>query len=212
VTEPEEYIYSLCWILLTVFERLSSETLAGDVSSGGILLRSKIQEHKLMALNLQDKQAIVAEVTEVAKGALSAVVADSRGVTVDKMTELRKAGREAGVYMRVVRNTLLRRVVEGTQFEVLKDTFVGPTLIAYSMEHPGAAARLFKEFAKANAKFEVKAAAFEGELITAENIDRLATLPTYEEALARLMSTMKEAAAGKLVRTLAAVRDAKEAA
>lgn len=91
-----------------------------------------------MALNLQDKQAIVAEVSEVAKGALSAVVADSRGVTVDKMTELRKAGREAGVYMRVVRNTLLRRVVEGTQFECLKDTFVGPTLIAYSMEHPQA--------------------------------------------------------------------------
>ena len=110
-----------------------------------------------MALNLQDKQAIVAEVSEVAKGALSAVVADSRGVTVDKMTELRKAGREAGVYMRVVRNTLLRRAVEGTPFECLKDAFVGPTLIAYSMEHPGAAARLFKEFAKANAKFEVKA-------------------------------------------------------
>lgn len=150
-----------------------------------------------MALNLQDKQAIVAEVSEVAKGALSAVVADSRGVTVDKMTELRKAGREAGVYMRVVRNTLLRRVVEGTQFECLKDTFVGPTLIAYSMEHPGAAARLFKEFAKANAKFEVKAAAFEGELIPASQIDRLATLPTYEEAIARLMATMKEASAGK---------------
>lgn len=128
------------------------------------------------------------------------------------MTELRKAGREAGVYMRVVRNTLLRRVVEGTQFECLKDTFVGPTLIAYSMEHPGAAARLFKEFAKANAKFEVKVAAFEGELIPASQIDRLATLPTYEEAIARLMATMKEASAGKLVRTLAAVRDAKEAA
>ncbi len=76
-----------------------------------------------MALNLQDKQAIVAEVSEVAKGALSAVVADSRGVTVDKMTELRKAGREAGVYMRVVRNTLLRRAVEGTPFECLKDAF-----------------------------------------------------------------------------------------
>ena len=161
-----------------------------------------------MALNLQDKQAIVAEVSEVAKGALSAVVADSRGVTVDKMTELR----EAGVYMRVVRNTLLRRAVEGTPFECLKDAFVGPTLIAYSMEHPGAAARLFKEFAKANAKFEVKAAAFEGELIPASQIDRLATLPTYEEAIARLMATMKEASAGKLVRTLAAVRDAKEAA
>ena len=115
-----------------------------------------------MALNLQDKQAIVAEVIEVAKGAHSAVIADSRGVTVDKMTELRKAGREAGVYMRVVRNTLMRRIVEGTRFECLKDTVVGPTLVAFSMEHPGAAARLFKDFAKANAKIEVKAAAFEG--------------------------------------------------
>lgn len=165
-----------------------------------------------MALNLQDKQAIVVEVKEVAKGALSAVVADSRGVTVDKMTELRKAGRKAGVYMRVVRNTLIRRVVEGTPFECLKDMFVGPTLIAFSSEHPGAAARLFKEFAKTNAEFEVKAAAFEGKLILAAQVDRLATLPTYDEAIARLMKTMKEAAAGKLVRTLAALRDQKEAA
>lgn len=165
-----------------------------------------------MALNLQGKQAIVAEVKEVAKGALSAVVADSRGVTVDKMTELRKAGREAGVHMQVVRNTLLRRIVEGTPFECLKDTFVGPTLIAFSSGHPGAAARLFKAFAKDHAKFEVKAAAFEGELIHAVQIDRLATLPTYEEAIAKLMGTMKEAAAGKLVRTLAALRDQKEAA
>ncbi|AWS49613.1 MULTISPECIES: 50S ribosomal protein L10 [Providencia] len=165
-----------------------------------------------MALNLQDKQAIVAEVSEVAKGALSAVVADSRGVTVAKMTELRKAGREAGVYIRVVRNTLIRRAVEGTSYDVLKDVFVGPTLIAFSNEHPGAGARLFKEFAKANPAFEIKAAAFEGELIQAKDIDRLATLPTYDEAIARLMSTMKEAAAGKLVRTLAALRDQKEAA
>lgn len=165
-----------------------------------------------MALNLQDKQAIVAEVTEVAKGALSAVVADSRGVTVAKMTELRKASREAGVYIRVVRNTLIRRAVEGTSYEVLKNAFIGPTLIAFSNEHPGAAARLFKEFAKANPAFEIKAAAFEGELIQAEDIDRLATLPTYEEAIARLITTIKEASAGELVRTLAALRDQKEAA
>ncbi|KMW71067.1 50S ribosomal protein L10 [Photorhabdus luminescens subsp. luminescens] len=163
-----------------------------------------------MALNLQDKQAIVAEVSEVAKGALSAVVADSRGVAVDKMTELRKAGREAGVYIRVVRNTLIRRAVEGTAYECLKEAFIGPTLIAFSNEHPGAAARLFKEFAKANPAFEIKAAAFEGEFIPAANIDRLATLPTYEEAIARLMSTMKEAVAGKLVRTLAALRELRE--
>ena len=158
-----------------------------------------------MALNLQDKQAIVAEVNEAAKGALSAVIADSRGVTVDKMTELRKAAREAGVTMRVVvRNTLLRRAVEGTDFECLQDTFVGPTLIAFSNEHPGAAARLFKDFAKANDKFEIKGAAFEGKI---QDVEFLATLPTYEEAIARLMGTMKEAAAGKLVRTFAALRD-----
>ena len=157
-----------------------------------------------MALNLQDKQAIVAEVNEAAKGALSAVIADSRGVTVDKMTELRKAGREAGVTMRVVRNTLLRRAVEGTDFECLQDTFVGPTLIAFSNEHPGAAARLFKDFAKANDKFEIKGAALEGKI---QDVEFLATLPTYEEAIARLMGTMKEAAAGKLARTFAALRD-----
>ena len=89
----------------------------------------------------------------------------------------------------------------------MSDVFVGPTLIAFSNEHPGAAARLFKEFAKANDKFEIKGAAFEGEFIDAKSIDKLATLPTYDEAIARLMGTMKEAAAGKLARTLAALRD-----
>ncbi len=162
-----------------------------------------------MALNLQDKLAIVAQVNEVAKGALSAVVADFSNITADKMTELRKAGRESGIYIRVIRNTLMRRVVEGTPFRCLKDTFVGPTLIAFSIEHPGMAARLFKEFEKANIGFEIKAAAFEGELIPAGQIDRLAMLPTYNEAIVSLMATMKEAASGKLVRTLAALRDQK---
>ena len=164
-----------------------------------------------MALGLEDKKAIVAEVSEAAKGALSAVAADSRGVTVAKMTALRQSAREAGVYMRVVRNTLLTRAVEGSDFECMKDVFVGPTLIAFSNEHPGAAARLFKEFAKANDKFSIKGGAFQGEFIPAAQIDRLATLPTYEEAIAKLMATMKEASAGKLVRTLAALRDKKEA-
>ena len=157
-----------------------------------------------MALNLQDKQAIVAEVSESAKGALSAVVADARGVTVGKMTQLRKEARAAGVDMRIVRNTLLRRALEDTNYSVLNDVFVGPTLIAFSNEHPGAAARLFKEFAKANDKFEIKGAAFEGKI---QDVEFLATLPTYEEAIARLMGTMKEAAAGKLARTFAALRD-----
>ena len=164
-----------------------------------------------MALGLEDKKAIVAEVSEAAKGALSAVAADSRGVTVAKMTTLRQSAREAGVYMRVVRNTLLTRAVEGSDFECMKDVFVGPTLIAFSNEHPGAAARLFKEFAKGNDKFSIKGGAFQGEFIPAAQIDRLATLPTYEEAIAKLMATMKEASAGKLVRTLAALRDKKEA-
>lgn len=96
-----------------------------------------------MAINLQDKKAIVAEVQEAAKGALSAVVADSRGVTVGAITALRKEAREAGVWMRVVRNTLAKRAVEGTPFECLSESLVGPSLIAFSSEHPGAAARIF---------------------------------------------------------------------
>ena len=117
-----------------------------------------------MALGLVEKQAIVAEVQAAAKEALSGVVADSRGVTVEAMTALRKEAREAGVWMKVVRNTLAKRAVEGTDYECLKDTFVGPTLIAFSQEHPGAAARIFKDFAKNNEQFELKAAAFEGEV------------------------------------------------
>ncbi len=160
-----------------------------------------------MAIGLEQKKAIVAEVQEAANGALSAVVADSRGVEVGDMTALRKQAREAGVWLRVVRNTLARRAVEGTAFECLTDTFVGPTIIAFSNEHPGAGARILKDFAKGNDKFELKAAAFEGNVV---DVAMLASLPTYDEALAKLMSCMKEAAAGKLVRTLDAVRVAKE--
>lgn len=160
-----------------------------------------------MALGLEDKKAIVAEVQEAAQGALSAVVADSRGVTVGAMTALRKEAREAGVWMKVVRNTLARRAVEGTPYECLNDILVGPSLIAFSSEHPGAAARIFKDFAKKNDKFELKGGAFDGAMVS---VDMLATLPTYNEAIARLMSVMKEASAGKLVRTIAAIRDQKE--
>jgi large subunit ribosomal protein L10 len=160
-----------------------------------------------VALGLEDKKAIVAEVQEAAQGALSAVIADSRGVTVGAMTALRKEAREAGVWMKIVRNTLARRAIEGTPYECLSETLVGPSLIAFSSEHPGAAARIFKDFAKKNDKFEIKGGAFEGNVVS---VDMLATLPTYDEAIAKLMSVMKEAAAGKLVRTIAAVRDQKE--
>lgn len=160
-----------------------------------------------MALGLNDKKAIVAEVQEAASGALSAVVADSRGVTVDAMTALRKEARENGVWMKVVRNTLAKRAIEGTEVECIKDVLTGPSLIAISKEHPGAAARIFKNFAKENELFELKAAAFEGEIV---DVNMLASLPTYDEAIAKLMAVMKEASAGKLVRTIAAVRDQKE--
>lgn len=160
-----------------------------------------------MAINLDDKKAIVAEVQEAAAGAQSAVVADSRGVTVEAITALRKQARENGVWMKVVRNTLARRAVEGTPFECLKDSFVGPSLIAFSSEHPGAAARIFSDFAKENEVFELKTAAYEGDVV---DVAMLAKLPTYDEAIAKLMSAMKEASAGKLVRTIAAVRDQKE--
>ncbi|PKH01837.1 50S ribosomal protein L10 [Psychromonas sp. MB-3u-54] len=163
-----------------------------------------------MALGLEDKKAIVAEVNEAAKIALSAVVANSRGVTVGKMNALRAQARVEGVNLRLVRNTLARRALEGTDFACLADLFIGPTILAFSNEHPGAAARLLKDFAKANDQFEIKGLAFEGEFIEAAQLDRLATLPTYDEAIAKLMATMKEAAAGKLVRTLAAIRDQKE--
>jgi large subunit ribosomal protein L10 len=160
-----------------------------------------------VAIGLEQKKAIVAEVQEAANAALSAVVADSRGVEVGDMTALRKEAREAGVWLKVVRNTLARRAVEGTAYECLTDTFVGPTIIAFSKEHPGAGARILSKFAKGNDKFELKAAAFEGNVV---DVAMLASLPTYEEALAKLMSCMKEAAAGKLVRTLDAVRVQKE--
>jgi large subunit ribosomal protein L10 len=160
-----------------------------------------------VALALEGKKEIVAQVQQAASCALSAVVANSRGITVDKMDALRKEARQNGVWLKVVRNTLARRAVQGTAYECLADSFVGPSLIAFSNEHPGAGARILKEFAKTNDKLEFKAAAFEGVLV---DFSMLAVLPTFDEAIAKLMSVMKEAAAGKLVRTLAAIRDQKE--
>lgn len=175
-----------------------------------------------MAIGLEDKKAIVAEVNETATSALSLVIADARGVTVDGMTALRKDARESNVTLRVVRNTLAKRALEGTEFECVSGSLTGPSLFGFSMEDPGAAARLFKDFTKTNDKFEVKALAVSGQMLGAEQLDVLAKLPTRDQALALLMSVMKAPATklvqtmnevpGKLVRTLAAVRDQKEAA
>ncbi|MGI1677155.1 MAG: 50S ribosomal protein L10 [Cellvibrionaceae bacterium] len=153
-----------------------------------------------MALRLEDKKAIVAEVNETAASAMSLVIADSRGVNVTDMTALRKLARENQVSLRVVRNTLAKRAVEGTDFECVKDALVGPSIFGFSMEDPGAAARLFKDFAKANDKFEIKALSVGGKLLEAGQIDALAKLPTRDQALASLMSVMI-APVTKLVRT-----------
>ncbi|QQD17544.1 50S ribosomal protein L10 [Spongiibacter nanhainus] len=175
-----------------------------------------------MALRLDDKKAIVADVNETAASALSLVIADARGCTVSEMTELRKAAREAQVDMRVVRNTLAKLALKGTDYECAEEAFKGPSLLAFSMEDPGAAARIFKDFAKENDEFEVKALAVSGQLLGPEQLDVLAKLPTRDQALSMLMSVMKAPTTklvqtmnevpGKLVRTLAAVRDQKEAA
>lgn len=162
-----------------------------------------------MPLNLQKKQEIVKTVNKVAQNAMSAILADFRGIKVSEITELRKLVRNVGVYMRVIRNTLLCRIVTGTNFECLRDVFTGPTLIAFSIEHPGTAARIFRSFSKENTTFKIKAAAFNGAVILDNDIDFLANLPTYEEAIIRLMLVIKDASSGKLVRTFAALRDKK---
>ncbi len=154
-----------------------------------------------MAIRLEDKQQIVSEVSEAAKGALSAVIADYRGVTVTDLTNLRKRARENGVYLRVVRNTLLKRAFEGTEFECLAPALKGPTILAFSIADPGAAARVLKDFAKEKDKFEVKALAIGGKMLPASQIDVLATLPTYDQAISILMSCML-APVTKLVRTI----------
>merc|ERR1712065_73348 len=120
------------------------------------------------------------DVNETAMNALSLVVADARGVTVSDMTALRKLARENKVYLKVIRNTLARRAFDGTEYECVKDSLVGPSLFGFSMEDPGAAARIFKDFAKENDKFEVKVLSVGGEQLGPGDLDVLAKLPTRE--------------------------------
>jgi large subunit ribosomal protein L10 len=129
-----------------------------------------------VTLRLEDKKEIVAAVNEAANNAFSAVVADYRGLTVSQLTQLRSKAREQNVYVRVVRNTLARRALEGTNFSLLNDALVGPSIIGLSMsvDDMGAAARLFKDFAKDNAKLEIKVGAYEGKLFAGDEIDVLA--------------------------------------
>ena len=155
-----------------------------------------------MALSLAQKKAVVEEVAEVARSAHSAVAAEYRGLTVTEMTTLRESAKRSGVYLRVVRNTLARRAVEGTDFECIRDRLAGPLVLAFSRDEPGAAARIVRDYAKSNDKLVVSFVAFDGRAMDAPAIDELASLPTREEALARLMSVLL-APATKLARTIA---------
>jgi large subunit ribosomal protein L10 len=174
-----------------------------------------------LSLNLQQKEAVVAEVAKQVAGAQAIVLAENRGMAVADMTKLRAKARESGIYFRVVKNTLVRRAVSGTPFEKLSDRMVGP--LAYGIgQDPVAVAKVLNDFAKGNEKFVITAGAMAGQVMTAKDVAALAALPSREELIAKLLGTMQAPIAkfvrtlnevpARFVRTLAAVRDAKPAA
>lgn len=172
-----------------------------------------------MAVTLAAKKAVVEEVSAVASKAVSAVVADYRGLTVNQMTQLRAEARNAGVYLKVVRNTLTRRAFKDTEFACLDDKLVGPVFIALSMNAPSDAARLMKNFVKTYEQLQIKALSVGGVIYQANQLEAVASLPTRDEALAKLMYVMKAPIEKfvrtlaephtKLVRTVAAIKDTK---
>ena len=162
-----------------------------------------------MALNLDSKKVVVDEVAQYAAKALSAVAAEYRGLTVAELTQLRVAARETGVYLRVVKNSLAKRAIAGTEFECMQEGLKGPLILAFSMEAPGAAARLINDFAKSNDKLIAKVIAFDGQSLDVSELARLASMPTRDEGISLIMAVMK-APVGKLARTLAALRDQKQ--
>jgi large subunit ribosomal protein L10 len=175
-----------------------------------------------MPLNLEDKKALVQEVAQIAAESQSVVAAEYRGITVSQMTELRAKARAQGVYMRVIKNTLARRAVAGTSFEAIGPKLKGPLVLAFSKDDPGAAARVVKEFAKSNDKLVASLVSLGGQVLPGSELERVASLPTREQALSMLLGTLKApiekfvrtlaAPHTKFVRTVAAVRDAKQGA
>ena len=175
-----------------------------------------------MSLNLEAKKAIIEEVAEVAGNSPSAVAAEYSGLTVSDMTELRQTARDAGIYLRVVRNTLARRALEDTSFDCMREGLTGPLILAFSKNEPGAAAKVVRDFAKKNDKLVVKLVALEGKLLQPSDIDALASLPSKDQAISMLMGMMTAPVASlvrtlaephaKFVRTVKAVADQKQAA
>ena len=155
-----------------------------------------------MALRLDDKKAMVAEVAAVAANAQSVVAAEYRGLTVTQMTDLRAKARKSGVYLRVVKNTLARKAIAGTPFECVGKSLKGPLILAFSKDDPGAAARLVKTFAKDHDKLKPTVLSLGGSALTAKDLDKVASLPTLEIARATLLGAL-QAPVGKLVRTVA---------
>ena len=174
-----------------------------------------------MSLKLEQKQAVVAEVSKVVSDAQAAILAEYRGLTVAQMTSLRRKAREGGVYVRVVKNTLVRRAVDGSPFDCLKDHLKGP-LAFVAGKDPVAAAKVVVEFSKDNEKFVVMAGSMSGKLISLAEMKALASLPSRDVLLAQLMGTMQapvqkfvatlNEVPTKFARALAAVRDQKQAA
>ena len=175
-----------------------------------------------MSLNLEQKKAVVAEVHEVALHAQSLVAAEYRGLSVPQLTNLRDKARKSGVHMQIIKNTLARKAVTGTSFECISPQLKGPLILAFSKDDPGAAARVIKAFSKDNDKLVTTLVSIGGQVLPAKAIDQVASLPTREQALATLMGVLKAPIEkfvrtlaephAKLVRTVAAIRDQKEAA
>lgn len=173
-------------------------------------------------LNLEEKKAIVADVAEVVASSHSVIAAEYNGITVDKLTDLRKQAREVNVVLRVVKNSLAKRAFEGTDYACLNDSLSGPLMLAFSQEDPAAAARIFKDFLKDNDKLIVKSIALGDKLMDASQLEMLAKMPTRDQALGMLAGVMQAPISkfvrtvaeptNKLARVLAAVRDTKQAA
>lgn len=172
-------------------------------------LRFRFMMEEDLSLNLQEKQAVVAEVSEKLVDAQTVVLAEYRGIEVGDITKLRADAREAGVYFRVVKNTLVRRAVQGTQFEALADQMVGPLVYSISAD-PVAAAKVVFEFAKGNDKLVIKAGAYNGKMLDAAGVNALANVPSKEVLLAQLCGLLQSPVSG-LARVLAAVAEAKPA-
>ena len=175
-----------------------------------------------MSLTLEQKKVIVEEVAEIAAKAPTAIAAEYAGLSVSEMTQLRQAARNAGIYLKVVRNTLARRALEGSKFECMREELVGPLLLAFSNDEPGSAAKVIRDFAKDNEKLVVKLVSLDGKLLGASDLERLASMPSQDQARAMLLGLLQAPLSrfvrtiaepeGKFVRLLAARRDQQQAA